>query len=484
MINTEELPKNALLSKSTNTPGDSLTPPKMHPDKFVKVIVAVATIGAIAFGYDTGVIAGALPFMTLHASQGGLDLNPVTEGIVASSLIFGAAFGALIAGNLSDKFGRRKALLVLALIFLCGALGTALAPNLTVMVIFRLILGLAVGGSSAIVPMFIAEIAPPEKRGQLVSQSELMIVSGQLLAYTCNAVLINVVDDSAGIWRYMLAIAALPAALLWLGMLFMPESPRWLASNGYLKKARAVLFKIRRPEDAKVEFEEVSTAAEGPKVKATLKDLKPFWIRRLILIGAGLGCVAQFSGVNSIMYFAPTILLQTGLSTKAALVATIANGVISVIATIVGMNLLSRFNRRPIMITGVIGIVAAHLLMGLVYLMPHSVTNSYLVLAVMMVLLFFVQSMVSTVYWLMISVLFPLHVRGMATGIAVCFQWLANALVTLVFPFVLISMGGNTFFIFAAINVVSLLFILKFLPEIKGKSLEELEEEFKLEGSE
>lgn len=179
------------------------------------------------------------------------------------------------------------------------------------------------------------------------------------------------------------------------------------------------------------------------------------------------------------MYFAPTILLQTGLSTKAALTATIANGVISVAATAVGMYFLSRFNRRPIMITGIAGIILSHLLMGVVYLLPPSPLNSYLVLGMMMVLLFFVQSMVATVYWLMMSVIFPLHIRGMATGIAVCFQWLANALVTLLFPAVLSALGGTTFFIFAALNLVSLLFIIRFLPEIRGKSLETLEKEFK-----
>lgn len=296
MTNNNDIPgKNYQQNQLSTEEDNGLVPPGMHPDRFVRVIVMVATIGAIAFGYDTGVIAGALPFMTLHTSQGGLDLTPFTEGIVASSLIFGAAFGAMIAGNLSDTYGRRKALLALALIFMLGALGTSMAPNLTVMVIFRLILGLAVGGSSAIVPMFIAEIAPPERRGQLVSQSELMIVSGQLLAYTCNAVLVNTFDNSAGIWRYMLAIAALPAALLWLGMLFMPESPRWLAGNGYLSRARLVLFKIREADAAKKEFREISAISQQVQEKTSFKDLKPYWIRRLILIGAGLGCVLQFS---------------------------------------------------------------------------------------------------------------------------------------------------------------------------------------------
>lgn len=478
-MNKDDLSKN---NKESSSKNDDLTTHPPRPERFVKIIVMVATIGAIAFGYDTGVIAGALPFMTRSAAQGGLDLTPLTEGIVTSSLIFGAAIGAFIAGRLSDRFGRRKALIVLAAIFFVGALGTAIAPNVPVMVFFRVILGLAVGGSSAIVPMFIAEIAPADKRGPLVSQSELMIVSGQLLAYTSNAVIATTFEDSVGIWRYMLAIAAIPAALLFLGMIFMPESPRWLASNGYIDKARKILFKIREPNEAKTEFEEISANAESSVEKSSLKDLAPYWIKRMIFIGAGLGIVSQLSGVNSIMYFAPSILLQTGLSTKAALTATIGNGVISVIATLVGMFFLTRFNRRPIMITGISGIILTHLALGYVYSLPSSPTNSYILLGIMMVFLFFVQSMVSTIYWLMMSVLFPQHIRGLATGIAVCFQWLANGLVTLFFPTILSALGGQTFFIFAAVNVVSLLFVIKFLPEIKGKSLEELETEFEAAG--
>lgn len=463
---------------NTATTVESATPSGADPNRFVKVIVFVATIGAIAFGYDTGVIAGALPFMTLSAAQGGLDLNPLTEGIVTSSLIFGAAAGAFLAGNLSDKYGRRKALLALALIFLIGAIGTALAPTIGIMVLFRVILGIAVGGSSAIVPMFIAEIAPVAKRRQLVSQSELMIVAGQLMAYTSNAVLANVVNDSNGVWRYMLAIAALPAALLFIGMVFMPESPRWLANKGHIAQAKKVLFRIRENLDAKREFKDIIEATQVKQPAAAMSDLGPFWVRRLILIGAGLGFVAQFTGVNSIMYFAPTILLKTGLSTSAALTATIANGVISVLSTFVGMYFLARRNRRPIMITGIAGIIAAHTLMGIVYQFPPSPANSYIILGVMLLLLFFIQSMVSTVYWVMMAAMFPMRIRGIATGIAVAVQWIANGIVTLVFPSVLTTIGGNTFFIFAIINTISLLFLIKYMPEVRGKSLEKLEAEF------
>ena len=174
---------------------------KIPPQRYVRIIVLISIIGALAFGYDTGVIAGALPFMGLPFSEGGLDLTPFSEGLVTASLIIGAAAGSFIAGNLADRFGRRRTLQVLALIFLFGALGTAVSPNLFWMIVFRILLGLGVGGASAIVPVFIAEIAPANKRGRLVSQNELMIVTGQLLAYTMNAGIAYAFEESHHVWR-------------------------------------------------------------------------------------------------------------------------------------------------------------------------------------------------------------------------------------------------------------------------------------------
>lgn len=195
----------------------------------LRTITVIATFGGLLFGYDTGVISGALPFMARSPEDGGLGLSPLTEGVVASSLVLGAAFGALFGGRLCDRYGRKRTILGLAVLFFIGALGTALAPDVSVMVLFRVLLGLAVGGASVTVPVFIAELAPAEHRGRLVTQNELMIVTGQLLAYTSNAIMANTVGEG-GVWRWMLAIATIPAVLLWFGMLFVPESPRWLAS--------------------------------------------------------------------------------------------------------------------------------------------------------------------------------------------------------------------------------------------------------------
>ena len=205
------------------------TPPDTKESRFVFKVAIAATMGALSFGYDTGVISGALPFMGRSPDVGGLGLTPVTEGIVTSALVFGAAFGSLMAGTLADKYGRRTTLIGLAFVFLIGVLGTALAPSVTLMAAMRFVLGLAVGGASATVPVFIAEMAGPSRRARLVSQNELMIVSGQLIAYILNALLAHF-SDSPDVWRYMLGIAAVPAILLGLGMLFVPASPRWPAS--------------------------------------------------------------------------------------------------------------------------------------------------------------------------------------------------------------------------------------------------------------
>lgn len=438
-------------------------------------ITSIATIGALAFGYDTGVISGALPLMTLGPEAGGLSLTPVTEGIVSSSLILGAAFGALLGGRLSDRQGRKRNLMMLAVIFFIGALGTALAPNVIIMVIFRVILGLAVGGASATVPTFIAEVAPADRRGQLVSRNELMIVTGQLVAYSSNAIIGNLFPGEHA-WRWMLALATLPAAGLFIGMFFVPESPRWLVKAGRLDEADRVLKSIR-PGDHQAEMKEIIDRNEDSKSrgKVTREELRTPWIRRIIIIGVTFGILVQLTGVNSVMYYAPTILLQTGLGTGAALTATVANGVISVLSTLLGIYLLGRFGRRPLVLLGEGGIVVSLLALGVCFMLPESTARSYLVLAFMLLFLFFMQAFVSVVFWLSMSEFFPLRFRGFAVGLAVFAQWISNAAVTFFFPILIANLGGPTFFIFVAINIGTFIFLYKFMPETRGRSLESFE---------
>ncbi|MFJ9127244.1 sugar porter family MFS transporter [Streptomyces sp. NPDC102340] len=449
----------------------------------LRVMTVIATLGGLLFGYDTGVISGALPFMSRAAEEGGLGLTPVTEGVVASSLVLGAAFGAVLGGRLADRYGRKRTILGLAALFLIGALGAGLAPDVTVMVLFRVLLGLAVGGASATVPVFIAELAPAEMRGRLVTQNELMIVVGQLLAYSSNAAIAHT-SESGGAWRWMLALSAIPAVLLWCGMLFVPESPRWLASRGRLDEAAGILARVRDSHALEAELAEIRgrAAADAGKAGAGWRDLRTPWIRRLVVFGFALAVLTQLTGVNSIMYFAPTILLDTGLGTQAALTATIANGVVAVLAVATGMWLLGRVGRRPMLLVGQVGVTVSLVLIAVCFLaLPDTPVRTYLVLAFMLTFLLFMQGCVATVFWLMLSEIFPLRLRGIAMGTAVFGTWMANFTVTLLFPPLMAAMGGAVFLIFGVINLGTCVFYRRAVPETRGRSMEALEAHFRRE---
>lgn len=471
---------------SSSTPSAAIGQPdeqRTSPRRLIFISVLVATMGALAFGYDTGIIAGALPFMTLPLDQGGLGLNPVSEGLITASLIVGAAFGSLASGYLSDRFGRRVTLRMLSLLFIVGALGTATAPSVPFMVAARFLLGIAVGGGSATVPVFIAEIAGPSRRARLVSRNELMIVSGQLLAYVLSAVLAALLH-TPGIWRYMLAIAMVPGVLLLIGTFFVPPSPRWLASKGRFDEAQDVLEQLRDTKDAaKREVEEMKAQEKEPHKRVAARDLlRQPWVLKLLLIGVGLGFTAQFTGVNAFMYYTPIILKHTGMGTNAALTATIGNGIVSVIATLLGIWAIGRYGRRHLLMTGLVIVIMMQAALGCVLMfMPQNLTQSYAALACILVFLLFMQMCISPVYWLLMSELFPMQVRGLLTGTAVSMQWLFNATVAFLFPIAVDTIGNPTFFVFAAINIGSLIFVFLCLPETKGKSLEQIEKHMKKE---
>ncbi|MEI2603309.1 sugar porter family MFS transporter [Erwinia aphidicola] len=449
-------------------------------EPFVKVIAVVATLGGLLFGYDTGVISGALLFMGDE-----LHLTPFTTGLVTSSLLFGAAFGALFSGHFAAAKGRKKIIIVLAIIFAIGAMGTALAPNVEWMIFFRLILGVAVGGASATVPVYIAEIAPANKRGQLVTIQELMIVSGQMLAYISNAGF-NAAWGGHETWRWMLAVATIPAVLLWFGMMFMPDTPRWYAMQGRLAEARRVLERTRAKEDVEWELEEIAETLEEEdrqQTRASVQELKKPWLFKLFMIGVGVAVIQQTSGVNTIMYYAPTMLKAVGMSTDAALFATIANGAISVLMTFVGIWLLGKIGRRTMVKIGQFGCTACLFFIGAVsYFMPETVNGqvdvlrSYMVLLGMLMFLSFQQGALSPVTWLLLSEIFPTRLRGVFMGGAVFAMWIANFLISLAFPMLLASVGlSGAFFIFGLIGICGALFVIKCIPETRNRSLEQIE---------
>ncbi|WP_327313238.1 sugar porter family MFS transporter [Streptomyces sp. NBC_01235] len=461
----------------TTAPAPDDTPPTLS--RRLRLITVTATFGGLLFGYDTGVINGALPYMTDD-----LGLTPFTEGMVTSSLLLGAALGAVTGGRLSDARGRRRTILLLAVVFFIGALGCTLAPNTAVMVVARFVLGLAVGGASVTVPVYLAEVSPAERRGALVTRNELMIVSGQLLAFTSNAVIARVGGESGGVWRYMLVLATVPAVVLWFGMLVMPESPRWLASKTRFGEALEVLKQVRSRQRAEAELAEVSALAvkEDQERLGGRQDMKAEpWLRRLMFVGFGIAIVQQITGVNTIMYYGTQILTDAGFTSDSALTANIANGVISVLATFVGIWLLGRVDRRPMLMTGQIGTTTALLLIGVFSLaLPSGDGRAYAVLAMTVTFLAFQQGAISPVTWLMLSEIFPMRMRGFGMGVAAVVLWLTNFTIGLVFPSLVDGIGvSNTFFLFVVAGVCSLAFVKRHVPETRGRTLETLEAELR-----
>ncbi|MBY0090339.1 sugar porter family MFS transporter [Priestia aryabhattai] len=443
----------------------------------LSTIVLISTFGGLLFGYDTGVINGALPYLSDD-----FNLNSFTEGLITSVLLLGAAIGAVFGGRLSDGIGRRKSIFFLSILFFISTMGCTFSPNITVMVISRFLLGIAVGGASVTVPTFLAEMSPSDRRGRMVTRNELMIVGGQFLAFVFNAILGNLMGD-LGVWRYMLSIAVVPAIVLFFGMMKVPESPRWLVSKGRNEEALRVLQKIRTEEEAKAELKEIETALseEVELEEASFKDLAIPWVRRVVFIGIAIAIVTQATGVNSIMYYGTEILRQAGFATSAALIGNIANGVISVLATIVGIWLLGKVGRRPMMLTGLAGTTLTLLLIGILsFVVGSSTILPYIMLALTVTFLAFMQGAIGPVLWVSLSEIFPLRLRGFGMGISVFFLWITNFIIGLLFPIMLDKMGLSvTFFVFAVVGCVSIFLMAKFLPETKGRTLEEIETSFR-----
>jgi MFS transporter, SP family, major inositol transporter len=439
------------------------------------LISLIASIGGLLFGYDTGVVNGALLYMGRD-----LRLTPADEGLVTAALLLGAALGALVAGRLADRIGRRQTLWLLAGTFVAGAIACALAPDRAALAAFRFLLGLAVGGASVVVPTYLAELAPPALRGRLVTQNELMIVSGQLLAFAVNAVIAQVWGESHVVWRWMLGVAAVPGIALGIGAVFLPESPRWLIARARGAEAEAVLVRLRPPETAAQEARAIAAlaAAEASSDIRGWSALRIPWVRAVLLVGIGIGIVQQVTGVNSIMYYGTQILSRSGLGIQGALVANVLNGVVSVLATFVGIALVGRTGRRPMLVIGLIGTTSSLLLLGVVSLLfQPSPSLAYLVLGAMALFLCFQQGFVSPVTWLLLSEIFPLKVRGLGMGAATLVLWGANFVVAFSFPQLVAGFGVSaTFFGFVAVGILAVAFSARYVPETGGRTLEAIEE--------
>ncbi|KAB1642321.1 sugar porter family MFS transporter [Gulosibacter chungangensis] len=466
-------------SRGTSEGNEGSTLPPLTPgphSRRLGIVAVIATFGGLLFGYDTGVINGALEPM-----KHDLGLTPLTEGVVTSSLLIGAAAGAMVGGRLSDAYGRRRMIIWLAVLFFFSALGCVVAPNFEVMVVARFFLGLAVGGASVTVPVFLAEISPTERRGALTGFNEVMIVFGQFAAFLVNAIIGNVLSDLEGVWRIMLSVAALPAIVLFFGMLRMPESPRWLLSKGRTEEALAVLRQVRPEARAVAEMDEVRALAkqEEQSKLGSWASLKTPWIRRIVFVGIGLAVAQQLTGINSIMYYGSQLLIEAGFEANAALIANVANGVVSVSAMLVGLKLITIIPRRKLLVGGFIGITTMHLLVGVFSLvLPEGMMRAYVILVLVVLFVACMQATLGLTVWVMLAEIFPLKIRGFAIGLSVLCMWLTNAALSLSFPSLVAGIGiSSTFFVFAVLGVLSTIFIATQVPETKGRSLEKLEED-------
>ncbi|WP_432544076.1 sugar porter family MFS transporter [Kineococcus sp. SYSU DK002] len=445
--------------------------------KRLGTVALVATFGGLLFGYDTSVINGALEPMVVE-----LGLTTLTEGVVTSSLLFGAAVGAISGGRLSDAWGRRKAILLMAVFFFVGALVCVFAPNFEVMVVGRVLLGLAVGAASTVVPVFLAELAPYEIRGSLSGRNEMMIVVGQLAAFVVNAIVGNVWGEYGGVWRIMLAVVTLPAVALFVGMLRVPESPRWLIDRGQYDEAVEVLKQVRSPERAEAEARQIAdlTYEESKRENLDWRSiLSNRWLRRILLVGIGLGVAQQLTGINSIMYYGQVILKEAGFADGTALVVNIAPGVIAVIGAFIALRMMDSFSRRKTFIIGFTLTTVCHLLIGLgsLLLPVGNPLRPWVILFLVVAFVGSMQTFLNVAVWVTLAEIFPLKMRAFGMGASVFVLWLTNAFLGLYFPTLVDALGiTGCFFGFAVVNLLALAFVKSQVPETRGRTLEELEE--------
>lgn len=440
---------------------------KNYTSYLLTITIAVA-MGGFLFGYDTAVISGTVGFL-----RDKFSLTPALEGWVVSSGILGAIFGAIIAGPLADRFGRKPSLWMAATLFLISAVASALAATADLLVIARIVGGVGFGMASMLSPLYIAEVAPAKMRGRLVSVNQLAIVSGMFIVYFVNYLIQkNGIGDwnvTTG-WRWMFASEILPA-LLFMGLLLLiPESPRWLCKMGKQKEAEEVLSKLQAPETIPTEIAAIQNSLKGKA--ASFADLMKPKYKAALIIGIFLAIFQQASGINAILYYAPEIFKAAGESASNAFAQTIIIGATNLIFTLIAIATVDSLGRKKLLIIGNLIMTLCLLAVGFGY--GGEGGGSYLLIAVIGYIAAFAIS-VGPVTWVVISEIFPTELRGTAMSVATGVLWLINWIITQTFPIAIDSIGStNTFLIYAAMAFLSLLFVAFALPETKGKSLEEI----------
>ena len=435
--------------------------------RFVHIAALFAALGGLLFGYDTGVISGALIFIKRHFS-----LTTLAEEVVVSGVLLGATIGAIFGGKMADHFGRRWVLLVTAAIFGIGALASALAPSPFILIVSRIVLGVAIGLASTNVPVYLSEVSPANARGWIVSLFQLAVTAGIVSAYV-----VDYAFASSGGWRWMLGLAVAPAVVFGTGMFFLPETPRWLIRSGRHEIARRVLVRIRDSVDVDLEITEIQTSLAQQEQRGSWSDLLHRHVRPALVVGIGLAVFQQITGINTVIYYAPKILQSAGFaSASGAILATAGVGVVNFAMTIAAMFLVDRAGRRPLLLVGIAGMIVTLAALALSFQMQSNGLAWLAVICLMGYVASFAISL-GPIFWLLIAEIYPLKVRGLAEGTAATFNWGSNLIVSLTFLTLLEKLGpSSTFALYALFSVASWLFSYYLVPETKGRTLEQIEE--------
>ena len=445
-----------------------LSDARLRGTRFVYIAAFFAALGGLLFGYDTGVISGALIFIKRE-----FGLTTVAEEIVVSGVLFGATIGAIIGGKMADLFGRRRVLLVTAAIFGIGALASAVAPSPLILILSRVVLGAAIGLSSTTVPVYLSEVSPAHVRGWIVSLFQLAITAGIVAAYLTDYAFAGI-----GGWRWMLGLAVVPALVFGSGMFFLPETPRWLIRGGHHEIAHRVLVQIRGSEDVDLEINEIKNSLAQQIQRGHWTDLLHRHVRPALIVGLGLAVFQQITGINTVIYYAPRILQSAGFaSTSGAILATTGVGVVNFAMTIVAMLLVDRVGRRPLLLFGIAGMIVTLAVLGLSFRISNQSAN--LTWIAVICLMGYVASFaisLGPIFWLLIAEIYPLRIRGLGEGTAATFNWGSNLIVSLTFLTLVEKLGASTtFLLYALASVASWLFAYYLVPETKGRTLEEIE---------
>lgn len=438
-------------------------------------VYALGALAAVLFGYDNGIIGAALLFIPRD-----LPLTSWQQGAVVSAMMLGAMMGSLGSGPAADRYGRQRILLASGVVFTVAALGTGVAPSVTVLVLFRFILGLAIGIASVMVPLYLAEMAPAHDRGVITSLNQYMIIVGTVLAAAAGFGLAFV-----GSWRWMLLIGVFPAIVLIVGMLSMPDTPRSLVHRGYPEQGRALLIELRGDATvAEREFNEIMEVERQQHGTRTGARLSAGWVRQLLLLGALLAIFQQITGINTIVYYAPTVLKSFGMSEITILLLLFLNGLLNVltIALTVRSKIVDRRGRKPFLLAGLVGMSISLFAVGIAALILPAGSSTLFVIAVaaFVVCTNTFSATWGPVLWVLLAEIFPLAIRGAAMAIATLFNWLTAFVVAQTFPPLTALAGTGTVFIaYAAIGVVIFPIVWWMVPETKGRSLESLEEAFR-----